>query len=417
MDLKIIAIFVFIFVGCAVQHKHKTNTSTIETNELQTSNEIDFELIKAWVKDKRIVALGESTHGIGAFYSMKSEIVQFLHEELGYEVLAMEGGFADINLAWLDVDNMDAIELRNKTLFGNFICQEIKPLFEHLKENQNKESSLSYTGFDTQTSGDYYSNYLKAICTHLDLDLDVEKEFLAYIKIYQASFEPDSTNFIQYRNHYQNILKTLKQEVLENKNHLKEIMSLSDIELTIILRNLDLQYNAVNYHYAERFNAENMHAGIILRDQLMAQNIEWIIDALYPNKKIIIWAHNGHVGKSGINNYATKMMGEHLQDIYKDNYFSIGLFAYKGNTYQHWTKESIAFENSDSTSIENKMKRAHYKYSYQKFRNSDPNHWSNQEVTALEIENGGQVTFIPSKRFDAAINIYSGDIPRFERRK
>lgn len=419
MDLKVTltSLLIFTLVGCGAQDKRNTSIFQSKKNELYASNEIDFERIRAWVKDKRIVALGESTHGLDAFYTMKSEIVQFLHEDLGYEVLAIEGGFADINLAWLDLDNLSARALRNKTLFGNFICQEIEPLFQHIKEKANSQSPLLYTGFDTQTSGSYYEDYLQAICTHLQLGIDIEKAFSAYPKMYQASFEPDAVNFTEYQTNYQNVLKTIKQGILDNKRELQEVMSLSDLAIIIILRNLDVQYQAVDYQFAEKLNAENMHAGIILRDQLMAQNIEWIMETLYPNKKIIIWAHNGHVGTSGINGHATKMMGEHLKDIYQEDYFSIGFFAYKGNTYQHWTGQSIAFENADSTAMEYHMKKEHFRYSYQKFGNSNSHDWMNSEVTALEIENGGQVSFIPAKRFDAAISVYSGDIPTFGTRK
>lgn len=404
-------------MGCATHASKNTGALKVDTNELHVFKEIDFDLIKAWVKDKRIVAIGESTHGLGEFFSMKSEIVQFLHKELGYEVLAMEGGFADINLAWLDIDLLSPLELRNETLFGNFICQELEPLFEYIKENAETEHPLLYSGFDTQTSGSYYEHYLDAICTHLNLGIDINEAFSAYNQMYQASFETDSTNFINHKEHYQNTLVTIRDEIAENKKYLQRTMAISDKKLQLILRNLDLQYKAVDYHYSNRLNSENMHQGIVLRDQLMAQNIEWIIETLYPGKKIIIWAHNGHVGKSGINNYSTKMMGEHLKDIYQDDYFSIGLFAYKGNTYQHWTGKSVAFENSDSTAIEYIMKRADYPFTYQKFGNSDNKDWTKQEVTAFEIENGGNVSFIPSDRFDAAINIYSGDVPSFKNRK
>ena len=399
-------------LGCKT-NDHDGAKTKANTHELTSSNEIDFQKIRDWVEGKRIVSIGESTHGFGEFYAMKSEIVQFLHKDMGYEILAMEAGFGEINLAWLNISNLDDLTLRDKTLFGNFRCSEIEPLFKYIKENSVLDNPLIYTGFDPQISGDYYTNYLDSICLQLKLEIDIDEAFNAYYTMYQATSEPDSTNFIKYRDSYQSTLVNLKKAIIDNKKTLSEAMNLGELELQIILRNLEMQHKAVDYSYANRMNPEYTPQGTIIRDQLMADNISWIMENLYPDKKIIIWAHNAHIQIGGINGHETKLMGQHLKDAYGDNYFSIGLFAYKGKVYQHWTGNSIAFENSDSTSIEYKMKNDNLKYSFQKFGNTDVKDWTNKEVSAFEIENGGKVNFVPSDRFDAVISVYSGGMPTF----
>lgn len=393
-------------------------TSTVNTDELISSNEVDFEILKKWVKDKSIVAIGESSHGIGEFYSLKSQIVKFLHKELGYEVMLIEGGFGDLSLALMDIKNLSALELRNNTLYGNFRCKEIEPLFEYIKESSESKSPLFYGGYDSQTSGNYFKSKVDSICRHLKLKIDIKQEFDNYYKMYQASFEPDSANFVKYRNNFQNTVKVIKSTIEKERDFLHKTMNLSNLELKIILRNLDLQFRAVDYDFANKMNSENMHQAIVIRDKLMAENLQWIIENLYPNKKIVVWGYNGHIQKGRSMGYQeTKMMGQYLKNAFGDNYFSIGLFAYQGKAYQHWTKESIEFENSDSTSIEYLMKRDNYKYAFQKFENKDANNWVNKETTALEIESNGKVPFIPSERFDAAICINYVDIPTFENRK
>ena len=32
------------------------------------------------------------------------------------------------------------------------------------------------------------------------------------------------------------------------------------------------------------------------RDRMMARNVEWLADEVHPHEKIVLWAHNGHVG-------------------------------------------------------------------------------------------------------------------------
>lgn len=383
-----------------------------ESSEIHHSNDLELNLIQEWVKDRRVVALGESTHGLGEFFSTKSELVQYLHSELDYEVLAMEGGFGDINLAWSDVEKLSASHLVDRTLFGNFACEEIAPLFTYIKKTSPGSRPLIYAGFDTQVSGNYYEMYLDSICEYLDLGIDVKEEFSAYSSMYQASFEPDSTNFIRYRNSYQEALQNIRNALLKNRSAIQSQFGLEEQAIDIILRSLDMQYQAVQYSFANRMNREYIPRGVEIRDSLMAENLFWLLDR-YPDKKFIIWGHNSHIQKGGVLNMQTKWMGHYLKEALGDDYLSIGLFAFKGNTYQHWTGETISFENSEETSIEYKMTKEGFKYSFQVFNGTASDHWTNQETQGLEIENGGQVRFVPSQRFDAGICIYESDIPTF----
>ncbi len=84
---------------------------------------------------------------------------------MGYEVIVMEGSFADIQLAWDDVDNLDYLGLRDATVYGNFKYQEIESLFKYIKENSKNEKPLLYAGYDPQVEGYYYS----VSYTHLTL--------------------------------------------------------------------------------------------------------------------------------------------------------------------------------------------------------------------------------------------------------
>ncbi|MEM8528877.1 MAG: hypothetical protein AAGG68_29850, partial [Bacteroidota bacterium] len=73
------------------------------SNTIQYQSEFDFSFLDEELSDKKIVALGESTHGVGEFYELKSKLIEYLYTKLDFNLIIFESGFADINLAWDEV--------------------------------------------------------------------------------------------------------------------------------------------------------------------------------------------------------------------------------------------------------------------------------------------------------------------------
>jgi erythromycin esterase len=55
----------------------------------------DLEPLVAKIGSSRLVMLGEHTHNDGATFLAKARLLRFLHQRLGFDVLAWEGGFLD----------------------------------------------------------------------------------------------------------------------------------------------------------------------------------------------------------------------------------------------------------------------------------------------------------------------------------
>jgi erythromycin esterase len=58
----------------------------------KTNNFDDLEFLKDFIKEKRIVCLGEEWHGNETFNEVKNRIVKYLHKELEFEVIIFESG-------------------------------------------------------------------------------------------------------------------------------------------------------------------------------------------------------------------------------------------------------------------------------------------------------------------------------------
>ena len=139
-----------VMISC---HSNVTPEKWLNDNTFELTHEdsYDFSKLKEAIGNHRIVAIGESSHGLGAYYRFKSNLVKYLHEEMDFEIIAMEGGFGDINLAYSNIDTLNPIQLRNATVFGNFQAAEANVLFEHIKESQNS-NTVSYTHLTLPTT-------------------------------------------------------------------------------------------------------------------------------------------------------------------------------------------------------------------------------------------------------------------------
>lgn len=400
-------------LSCAQKQESTTQWLEHNTIDLQPNNAYDFSKLNSILKDKRIVAIGESTHGLGKFYEIKSALVMYLHKELGFDIIAMEGGLGDINLAYRDIDTIAAKNLRDYTLFGNFKAKEIDTLFNHIKNTSKSERPLIYAGYDTQFSSNYFITKMTKLLKPLNKTLadSFPHKIYSFQKAFQASHNNDSINYIKHRDIYINTAKQISTLITTNKEQLITSKLLNDKDYVFIQKTLNMFIQSTDLSYANRF------MGYGLRDKLMAENLIWLLEEVYPDKKVIVWAHNGHVEKNFVEGYNTKLMGHFLKEKYGENYYTIGLFAYEGEAYQHWTQNRIPFKNNDSLAIENKLYKTNKNCPFldmSKLKQTPNTKWLFNVATGFELENGGTINFIPTKRFDAilSVNTYSG-IPTY----
>ncbi|MGD1889179.1 MAG: erythromycin esterase family protein [Cyclobacteriaceae bacterium] len=77
------------------------------------------------------------------------------------------------------------------------------------------------------------------------------------------------------------------------------------------------------------------------RDKYMAENLLWIKDR-NPGSKIVLWAHNGHIEKTG------NSMGKYLSDTLGNDYLTIGFAFHNGHYTANGDKGLTRYEAQDS---------------------------------------------------------------------
>ncbi|RRJ65047.1 erythromycin esterase [Paenibacillus oralis] len=301
----------------------------------------DLSMLKPLLLDKRIVFLGESSHGVAEFSLAKTRLIQFLHEEMGYNVLAFESGLANTSLAYGKSASQSAEQTMKDAIFGVWWSKETLPLFDYIKATQQSDQPLALTGFDMQLQyplldGGWIQD--KAMAERL---ADAEQKLSDYSNGTDLKgYKKDKNVIIRV---YNDILKDLKSA--KTQATLKERYP-DNVKLPVLLeRSLNERIRFAK-EYAEISIRANlgMQTGdyapffesMEWRDKTMLDNLMWLATEVYPTEKFIVWGHNDHIRKAHSEvmgtPYPVKLMGELLPDEMKKYSYAIGLYPSSGKT-------------------------------------------------------------------------------------
>ena len=365
------------------------------SNEAPNKSNIIFAQIGEAVKDKKVVALGESSHGIGEFFEQKSELVKYLHQHHDFEVLAFESGLGDLNLAWSNIDSLSGAELLDKTLFDNFKCAEILGLFDYIKEQSNTTSPLIYSGFDNQMSSSYFIDAISPVLSEYAPQMisTLEDDLNGYVRWFRAGYYEDEKTYKTEAESFVATARSIQEVFYSNKEQIGEQFNWTDFKFEMVEMTTKAFERTVDLPFEER------QRGSAHRDAIMFDNFKWLLEEIYPDKKIIIWAHNGHIERKNIYEYSYKWMGHYLAEYLDDDFYSIGLFAKRGEAYRQWGDTIIVFDNDTLGMIESTMDLGDASAAFVDLRSSDFD-WQLDTLSALEMENGGLIDLVPAERFD-----------------
>ncbi|MQA82372.1 MAG: erythromycin esterase family protein [Streptosporangiales bacterium] len=265
---------------------------------------------------KRIVGIGEATHGNKEFVEIRLALVQRLVREHGFRTLALEADFGGTATADDYVRNgRGTAERAAKALgFDVYRTRETADLLAWLHEHNAgvpRDEQVRLYGFDMQRY-DQNKRWLLRYLTKVDP---------AEVTSAEKSLAPltDATRSTQD-----------EAKVEAGERAARRLMTrLEDDEKAYVAKDSADAFTRAVHH------AQTIQRGAALqlsgndyarkRDAWMAQNVEWIVDheADQGREKIVLGGHNGHIEKTGAA-YDFASMGERLTAKYGDGYFTVG---------------------------------------------------------------------------------------------
>lgn len=267
--------------------------------------------------DVKLIGLGEATHGNVEFQELKKEVFQTLIKQENVRVFVIEGDFGggqQINDFILHGNGTakEAIDTLDYAIYKTEQMVDLVQWMHDYNETASEEEKVYFYGNDMQRY-DYSKQGVLAFYKTVNTD--------AY------------TNYGSKLDHVSN--ETMWDLTTEQLNGVKQtaesiIQDLQSNEEAYINQSSKEPY-AFALQYAQMLKQRtelllNDKDYMKLRDEYMAQNLQWIMEfeAARGNEKIFFNGHNGHVEKTSASLAGYKSMGNYLDEQYGEAYFAIG---------------------------------------------------------------------------------------------
>lgn len=360
--------------------------------------------LKKILADKRIILLGEFTHGAKEIFQLKNEWMKYLHQELGFDVLLVESGMGELMAVNLQKDSLTARQM-TYGLIGPWRTEANGALMQWVKSEQ-----LDLAGFDVQRSGQSFQDVLKMLRSLPGWDterlIQLELQFTIVAKrLRQEKYENVKDLTLDLIRRYQELIETLSPP-----NNGLETELASHTQRTLINRKEFLRY------YLQFSKDRDFRRRWEARDSMMADNVRWLLTEVYPGKKVMISAHNFHIAQY---NEKEEVMGEMLKEAFGDQMYSIGVFAGAGVLANNSRmKETLASPSTDHLDIKHVIRylKAPFHFLPISSQRKEGDEWLYEPIVVNDsfIDLNGSNKMVLARHFDALLLIDKVSMPEFD---
>ncbi len=329
-----------------------------------------FQKFKEFIGDSRIVIIGEQEHGIGTHYQNFNFLSQFLHEEMDFDIIIQEYCFFEFYKVNDSLTKgKSAQNYRRGMYWPQGIAKEYNGFFNYLDQEANGEDPIQMFGADPRIfARDNFQNYLQNEFESKALQLNDKEQFFRILSQLLKFEYSDTISTIQEKEFF---LKSC--ESLKNQYHFKKYAVFLWKERFIV----NLMVFANNAWGGDGLKMDDPDR-FFQREKGMADNIIWLAKNRFPDKKILIHLHNGHMAKNThllktcLDSSQTKDLpnvGSLLNKEFGEDCLHFATSYYQG-TFCKWDYKEKNIPSPNANSLEATMHAKEIEYGFMAFDSS-----------------------------------------------
>lgn len=404
-----------------------------EIKSLTSEDYSDLAFLKPILKDKTVVSLGENFHRVAEYSSMKTRLIKYLHEELGFDVIAFESGIGETAAVNENEGILTPKEMMERSLPDIWQSKETLGLFDYIKQQRQTNRPLYLAGYDMQFTTGYITQFISEWISkvnkeygkqYFDFEMQAMTDLFVAMNKY-GMWDPQlKEESKKVKDQYEPKYKELIQFMNDNRVQLAAMYPNNPHMVDIAIKALEGQISFMEmFQYDTKGSYE-------FRDKIMADNVEWLTKVAYPGKKVILWAHNDHLAKNTsqirtmengkwINDFTS--MGELLNKKLGDKEYVMGLYMNRGNATTITTRKPFTIDPMPKGSLENLIIQSGYENTFvdlsKQKKPNKKNDWMFKPIYAAEdgmtaeIIRPMSMEFIPKEQYDGIIVIDKVNAP------
>ena len=327
LSVIILVIFEFNFAQSidTIQFANWINENSIELSGLRLK-------LADGLSDKTVIGLGECAHGSKTINDVRFDAAKALIENSAFNIVAFEMPF-NIGLRinhFLQTGEGDIEQILKKGHFFTNSTEMLDFIKWIKKHNENADNPVLLYGFDVQSNIDLVEDLLKFY--EKTINKEAKSLTITLIEIFKKN---DIWSFGSYP-------ASMKDSVMQIVSRLTEIHLLNRKDFVLASGFNEYEYSAkkleILSNELQRINS-SYGQSIRMRGFGQAELVKWIKDFEGEKSKIILFAHNGHLGKSHQLIPRARTLSTHgfyeiweqdfftgyyLSEIFDDDYYFIG---------------------------------------------------------------------------------------------
>jgi erythromycin esterase-like protein len=331
----LLGILLLVALACKSVSSKEDTTLKIPAHAFQNAQDLDA--LMSQIGDARIVLLGEASHGTSEYYTWRAAISKRLIQEKGFDMIAVEGEWADsyrVNqfIKGGPKDSLQTLGLLGQYnrwptwMWGNYEVADLVTWMNRYNQNKAINDKVGFYGLDVYCLWESMQELMPYIQGNDSL--------MRMAREVRQCFQPFSADPMQYAYSVMNASENCRSQTQRLyqaiSNYTGGKTSTNEAEF-VMQQNALVALNGENYY---RTAATNGSASWNIRDRHMTSTIKRLLEHHGPQSKIIVWEHNTHVGDARYTDMAKEGMvnvGQLVRQEYgQENVYIVGFGSYTG---------------------------------------------------------------------------------------